>query len=164
MGKQNKIISTNKVINVILICDNYDLAINIQNILLDKNMIAGCQMMEINSKYFWNKELFNKILNTASIYLGPSYSEGFCLTLAEAMQCGCVPVCTNIGGYTVLCKDRETGLTGEVGNAESLAETLIEVIDNDALRLYLANNSYAFISKFTWERAYANFKQALNIK
>ena len=23
-------------------------------------MIAGCQMMEINSKYFWNKELFNK--------------------------------------------------------------------------------------------------------
>ena len=48
------------MINVILICDNYDLAINIQNILLDKNMIAGCQMMEINSKYFWNKELFNK--------------------------------------------------------------------------------------------------------
>ena len=56
MRKQNKIISMNKVINVVLICDNYDLAINIQNILLDKKMIAGCQMMEINSKYFWNKE------------------------------------------------------------------------------------------------------------
>ena len=50
----------NKVINVVLICDNYDLAINIQNILLYKKMIAGCQMIEINSKYFWNKELFNK--------------------------------------------------------------------------------------------------------
>lgn len=60
MGKQNKIISKNKVINVVLFCDNYDLAINIQNIFLDKKMIAGCQMMEINSKYFWNKELFNK--------------------------------------------------------------------------------------------------------
>lgn len=60
MGKRNKIINMNKVINVVLICDNYDLAINIQNILLDKKMIAGCQMMEINSKYFWNKELFNK--------------------------------------------------------------------------------------------------------
>ena len=34
MGKQNKIISKNKVINVVLICDNYGLAINIQNILL----------------------------------------------------------------------------------------------------------------------------------
>lgn len=60
MRKQNKIISMNKVINVVLICDNYGLAINIQNILLDKKMIAGCQMMEMNSKYFWNKELFNK--------------------------------------------------------------------------------------------------------
>lgn len=61
MGKQNKIVSMNKVIHVVLICNNYDLAINIQNILLDKKMIAGCQMMETNSKYFWNKELFNKI-------------------------------------------------------------------------------------------------------
>lgn len=60
MGKQNKIISKNKLINVVLICDNYGLAINIQNILLDKKIIVGCQMMEINSKYFWNKELFNK--------------------------------------------------------------------------------------------------------
>lgn len=39
MGKQNKIISKNKVINVVLICDNYGLAINIENILLDKKMI-----------------------------------------------------------------------------------------------------------------------------
>lgn len=60
MVKQNKIINMDKVINVVLICDNYGLAINIQNILLDKKMIACCQMMEINSKYFWNKELFNK--------------------------------------------------------------------------------------------------------
>lgn len=60
MGKKNKIISKNKVINVVLICDNYGLAINIENILLDKKMIACCQRMEINSKYFWNKELFNK--------------------------------------------------------------------------------------------------------
>lgn len=60
MGKQNKIVSMNKVIHVVLICNNYDLAINIQNILSDKKMIAGCQMMETNSKHFWNKELFNK--------------------------------------------------------------------------------------------------------
>ena len=110
-----------------------------------------------------NREQFNMILNNASIYLGPSYSEGFCLTLSEAMQCGCAPVCTNIGGYTVLCKDRETGLLGEVGNAESLASALIEMIENDDLRFTLANNSYAFIQNFTWERAYGDFKKALNL-
>lgn len=110
-----------------------------------------------------NREQFNMILNNASIYLGPSYSEGFCLTLAEAMQCGCAPVCTNIGGYNVLCRDRETGLLGEVGNAESLASAIIEMIEDDDLRFTLANNSYAFIQNFTWERAYDDFKKALNL-
>ncbi len=51
----------NKVINVVLICDNYNLAINIQNILLEKKLIAGSQMTEIKSKYWWNNELFEKI-------------------------------------------------------------------------------------------------------
>ncbi len=51
----------NKVINVVLICDNYNLAINIQNILLEKKLIAGSQMTEIKSKYWWNNELFKKI-------------------------------------------------------------------------------------------------------
>lgn len=63
------------MINVILICDNYDLAINIQNILLDKNMIAGCQMMEINSKYFWNKELFNINMKTIDSLYKSIYDE-----------------------------------------------------------------------------------------
>ena len=63
------------MINVILICDNYDLAINIQNILLDKNMIAGCQMMEINSKYFWNKELFNINMKTIDSLYKRIYDE-----------------------------------------------------------------------------------------
>lgn len=61
MGKRNKIISMNKVINVVLICDNYDLAINIQNILLEKKLVAGSQISEIKSKYWWNNELFEKI-------------------------------------------------------------------------------------------------------
>ncbi len=50
----------NKVINVVLICDNYNLAINIQNILLEKKLIAGSQMTEIKSKYWWNNELSEK--------------------------------------------------------------------------------------------------------
>lgn len=50
----------NKVINVVLICDNYNLAINIQNILLEKKLIAGSQMAEIKSKYWWNNELSEK--------------------------------------------------------------------------------------------------------
>ena len=109
-----------------------------------------------------DKNLFNKILNTSSIFLGPSFSEGFCLTVAEAMQCGCTAVCTNIGGYGVTCIDNETALLGEVGNPQSLAINIIKLIENDDLRYKLANNAYNHIQKFTWERAYTLFRDIIN--
>jgi len=111
-----------------------------------------------------NKEQFNFIYNSASIFLGPSFSEGFCLTVAEAMQCGCAVVCTNIGGYTVICKDKDTALVGEVGDPKSLARLIILLIEDDKMRCQIANRGYAMIQSYTWERAYANFKNVLSIE
>ena len=107
------------------------------------------------------REIHNQIYNDSAIFLGPSFSEGFCLTVAEAMQCGCAPVCTNIGGYMVTCKDGQTALLGEVGNAESLASKIIELIENDELRCRIANNANTFIKQYTWESAYRTFKNIL---
>lgn len=50
-----------KVINVCLVCDDYDLGVKIQNILLEKKLIAGSQILEVKSKYWWNNELYEKI-------------------------------------------------------------------------------------------------------
>lgn len=107
------------------------------------------------------KEIHNAIYNDSSIFLGPSFSEGFCLTVAEAMQCGCAPVCTNIGGYMVTCKDGKTALLGQVGDPESLANKMIELIENDELRYRIAKNANIFIKQFTWESAYDTFKKIL---
>ena len=109
------------------------------------------------------RDQHNLILNDSAIFLGPSYSEGFCLTVAEAMQCGCAPVCTNIGGYTVTCKDGNTALVGEVGNPESLAENIIKLIENDNLRFQIANNANIFIKQYTWDSAYTTFKKIINL-
>lgn len=111
-----------------------------------------------------DKEQFNFIYNSASIFLGPSFSEGFCLTVAEAMQCGCAVVCTNIGGYTVICKDKQTALVGEVGNPSSLASLILLLIEDNNMRFHIANSAYDMIQSFTWDKAYSNFKNALNIK
>lgn len=107
------------------------------------------------------REKHNEIYNDSAIFLGPSFSEGFCLTVAEAMQCGCAPVCTNIGGYMVTCKDGQTALLGKVGDAESLASKIFELIDNDELRFQIANNANNFIKQYTWESAYRTFKNIL---
>lgn len=108
-----------------------------------------------------NKSTFNKIYNESAIFLGPSFSEGFCLTPPEAMQCGCAVVCTNIGGYTVVCKDNDTAMVGNVDSPESLANCIIKLISDDMLRYRIAHSGNKFIQEFTWDKAYEKFVGAL---
>lgn len=72
--------------------------------------------------------------NEAAVFVGPSHSEGFCLTPPEAMMCGCAVACTDIGGYTVCCKHDRTALVSPVRNPERLAENIIRLIEDDDLR------------------------------
>lgn len=111
-----------------------------------------------------NVALHNDLYNSASIFLGPSFTEGFCLTVAEAMQCGCAAVCTNIGGYMVTCKDGYTALLAEVGNAYSMAQRIIELIEDDKLRLQIARDANKFIQQFTWDKAYKKLKSILSLQ
>lgn len=113
--------------------------------------------------YYQNpdKETHNKIYNESAIFVGPSYSEGFCLTPPEAMQCGCAVACTDIGGYTVVAHHNETALLSEVGDINSLAENIIKLITDDELRYRIADNGYKNIQQYTWERAYPKFRKAL---
>lgn len=108
-----------------------------------------------------DKGTHNRIYNESAIFVGPSYSEGFCLTPPEAMQCGCAVACTNIGGYTVVAHHNETALLSEVGDINSLAENVIELIADDELRYRIADNGYKNIQQYTWDRAFSKFKMAL---
>lgn|SRR5574344_237007 len=103
------------------------------------------------------KEL-NNLYNQASIFLGTSHSEGFGLTVGEAMLCGCSVVCTNAGGYLTMAKHLETALVCKAGDIQALAESLLSLIENEPLRVDLAQNGNELIQKFTWDKAYQRFK------
>lgn len=114
------------------------------------------------SWYFYyqqpNKKLHNEIYNTSAIYVGASYSEGFCLTPPEAMMCGCAVACTDIGGYKTVGIDGITALLSPVGDFRLLADNIIRLIENDELRYDIANNGYNYVQQFTWEKAYDKFQ------
>ncbi len=97
----------------------------------------------------------NSIYNEASIFIAPALVEGFALTPAEAMMCGCAVVATNIGGYEVICKDNETALLCTPKNAEGLAINIERLIRDDGLRHRIAKSGNSFIQQFTWERAFS---------
>lgn len=105
-----------------------------------------------------SEELLNELYNQAGIFIGTSYSEGFGLTVGEAMSCGCAIACTDAGGYLTMAKHRHTALISPKGNVDALVGNVAELIENDVLRVCLAENGFDYIQSFTWDRAFEKFK------
>ena len=108
-----------------------------------------------------DRETHNAIYNNASIFVAASESEGFGLTVGEAMICGCAVACTDNGGFSMMISNDRTGLLSPVYDHQKLAENIIKLIENNELRIELAKNGSEFIRQFTWERAYGKFRQEI---
>lgn len=107
-------------------------------------------------KYYRNvqrTELTDVIFNSSSIYLASSRSEGFPLSPAEAMACGCALVSTDIPGIHEYAENGVTALLSPVGNPRALAESLLCILDNNELRLKLAIAGCQRVQELTWERS-----------
>ncbi len=118
------------------------------------------------SKYFTyhkspSKEEHNEIYNNSAIYVAASSSEGFGLTVAEAMICGCAVACTNNGGFSSMVKNGETGLLSPIYDYEALAKNIIKLISDNELRIRLAKNGNENIKKFNWESAVEKFVEVV---
>ena len=103
-------------------------------------------------------ELHNRLNNEAAIFIGTSKTEGWGLTVGEAMMCGQAVCCTDNAGYQEMAIDRETALVSPVGDSEAMANNIIRLIEDEELRYRIANNGYQFIQRFTWEESYHKLK------
>lgn len=108
-----------------------------------------------------DKETFNRIYNRAAIFVGSSYTEGWGLTVGEAMQCGCAVACTDNKGYLEMAKDGETALVSKVGDSQALADNIIRFIEDDELRCRIAEAGKRFIHRFDVEKSYEKIKEIL---
>lgn len=100
-----------------------------------------------------------RINNESSIFIAPSLSEGWGLTIGEAMMCGEAVVCTNNGGYKELAIDNYNALISPIKDAESMAHNIILLIENNDLRFRIAESGLDSIKTFTWEKSYNEFKK-----
>ncbi len=102
-----------------------------------------------------------RLYNEASIFLAPSLAEGWPLPPAEAMMSGCALAATDIGGHREYAVHEETALLSPPSNPGALAENLLRLIEDDALRHRLARRGLETIRRFTWPRAVDAFEEAL---
>jgi glycosyltransferase involved in cell wall biosynthesis len=79
----------------------------------------------------------DELLGTAQLFMLPSRDEGLPMALLEAMVCGLVPVTTLVGSIGEAVSDRVTGLVVEPGSPAQIASALIELVNDEALRVRL---------------------------
>lgn len=108
-----------------------------------------------------DRETHNRLYNESAIFIGTSWTEGWGLTVGEAMICGCAVACTDNAGYLEMATDGETALVSPVKDVEALANNIIRLIEDDDLRCRIAEAGKRSIQQFSWEQSYKKFEQTL---
>lgn len=102
-----------------------------------------------------------RINNESALFIASSFSEGWGLTIGEAMMCGQAVVCTDTKGFLEMAIHGHNALVVPVGDAKAMAEAIITLLDDNALRCRLAQQGLEDIRKFNIEESYMKFRQMI---
>jgi len=97
-----------------------------------------------------DKDLTN-LYKDASLFILPSFYEGFGLPPLEAMACGCPVVISNIASLPEICRDAAYYI--DPYDVESMVEGIYEVLTNESLRRTLIQRGFERTKLFDWEKS-----------
>ncbi len=98
-------------------------------------------------------EDLTRLYNSCSIFLHPSHEEGWGLPPAEAMACGCAVVAAANDGVYEFAEDNVNALLAPVRQPAALARKIISLLEDDSLRIRIAESGHRMIQKFSWDNA-----------
>jgi glycosyltransferase involved in cell wall biosynthesis len=79
------------------------------------------------------------LYNTASVYAAPSFEDSLGIRILEAMSCEKPVVASDIGGVHEIITHNQNGLLIKPGDANALANSIVELLSNDNLRQRIAS-------------------------
>jgi glycosyltransferase involved in cell wall biosynthesis len=85
----------------------------------------------------------------ADLFILPSHYEGFGLTLAEAMACGCPAIASRTSSLPEVGGDAVRYFSPE--DEAELVRTIEELLDNPGLRAAMAQRGREQVRRFTWD-------------
>lgn len=86
----------------------------------------------------------------SSVYACPTDRASFGITLLEAMACRTPVVCSDIAGFRDVVRHDREALMFPAGDVGCLADTLVEVIDDDVLRERLGTVGREHAMQYSW--------------
>jgi glycosyltransferase involved in cell wall biosynthesis len=101
-----------------------------------------------------------RLLPTFDLFVSPSRSEPFGLSIVEAMAAGVPVIATASEGAREIIDDGETGRLVSIGDAEALANAIVELLADSQERERLSENSQGAVrERFSLERMVAATEQ-----
>lgn len=94
------------------------------------------------------------LLRTSDVFVLPSYNEGLPVSILEAMSWRIPVISTRVGGIPQLLRHEVDGLLIEAGDIDSLADALLRLGSNSALRIQMGDSARERVEMgFSRERA-----------
>jgi D-inositol-3-phosphate glycosyltransferase len=90
--------------------------------------------------------------SAAEMVVVPSQYESFGMVALEAMACGTPVVASQVGGLAYLVQDGLTGYTVPVDDPQALADRLLGLLSNPALRQQMGKAAVEYALGYAWER------------
>ncbi|NDJ53496.1 MAG: glycosyltransferase family 4 protein [Chloroflexi bacterium] len=97
-----------------------------------------------------------RLYQQSSVFVLPSIQDGFGMVVYEAAACG-LPVITteNVGAEI---RDGKDGFVVPIRDPDTLAENLLQLYEDAALRQAMGASARAYVENQTWERYHAELK------
>ena len=89
-----------------------------------------------------------QILKKSKVFCLPSYTEGFPMSIIEAIHSGLTVVSTSVGGIGDIIKNEKSGFISKPGNTTQLYKNLEMAINHKNLDT-ISNNAYKMVQKLT---------------
>ncbi|MBA3671374.1 MAG: glycosyltransferase family 4 protein [Gemmatimonadaceae bacterium] len=88
----------------------------------------------------------------SSIYACPTTKASFGITLLESMACETPIVCSDILGFQDVVENGREALMTPCGDREALADALVQLLDDEGLRIQLGTTGRHESMKYSWPR------------
>lgn len=103
----------------------------------------------IRTGFLTEKELV-ALYNLASVYIQPSFYEGFGLPVLEAMACGTPCVISKTNALVEIAGG--AALIAEAGKPKEMADVIIKILKNPKTKKYLVEKGFENLRRFSWEK------------
>lgn len=115
-----------------------------------KNLLDEINRADVARLGYVSDEDLNKLFNLATIYVQPSYYEGFGMPVVEAMTVGCPVICSRTQALVEVAGD--ACLYFDPNDPKELAEKIKMYLNSEGLRNEYIKKGLERVKKFSWKK------------